>query len=300
MWTEGEILSGAAKPCKCCGGAADPFAVLDFSRTCEDRHAPPFPPSGEMVPYFRCRNCRFIFTDHFDAWSSEMMGSRIYNADYHLADPEFEEQRPNATAHDLAGWLRERRGELVGLDYGGGKGALAAAMRADGFDYDSYDPFFAENTSPKRRYDLVTSFEVMEHNPDPHVFLKELLSFLKSDGVVLISTALAPDDVTPDWWYIAPRNGHISIHSADSLRHLATRAGVQVLTIDSTHLFFRRARDPVARVLLSRDVYGLLWHASRQNARALAVASVAAIVVGRPWMALDPRHAARLLFGERK
>jgi SAM-dependent methyltransferase len=253
-----------------------------------------------MVPYVRCRNCRFIFTDHFDAWSSEMMGNRIYNADYHLADPEFDEQRPNATARDLAGWLRARRGGLVGLDYGGGKGTLAKAMRGEGFDYDSYDPFFADNPLPRRNYDLVTSFEVMEHNPDPHGFLRTLLSFAKPDGAVLISTALAPDDVAPDWWYIAPRNGHISIHSADSLHHLAARAGVHVLTIDATHLFFRRARDPVARTLLSRDVYGLLWHASRQNPRALAAASLAAVLVGHPWPALDPRHAARLLFGERK
>ena len=87
-------MTSPTKRCKCCSAAAIPFAKLDFSRTCEDRHAPPFAPSGEMVPYFHCQSCGFIFTDHFDAWSPGDMAERIYNADYHLADPEFTETRP--------------------------------------------------------------------------------------------------------------------------------------------------------------------------------------------------------------
>jgi hypothetical protein len=149
-----------------------------------------------------------------------------------------------------------------------------------------------------RRYDLVTSFEVLEHSPDPYGTLATLLSLLKPHGAVLVSTALQPPHVTSDWWYIAPRNGHISLQSTRSLQHLAKRLGVHVLTTDSTHLLFHRARDPVARALLGRDVFGLLWHASRQNVRALAGASLAAALVGHPLAALDPRHAARLLLGE--
>jgi len=263
-----------------------------------DRDGPPFAPSGELVPYVRCQKCGFIFTDYFDTWSPEKMAGRIYNADYYLADPEFTEKRPAETASHLAQWLERLRSRITALDYGGGNGMLAARMRESGFDYDSYDPFFAGDTLPTRRYDLVTSFEVVEHTADPVGNLSTLLSFVKPDGAVLISTALQPPDVTSDWWYIAPRNGHISIHSDRSLQHLARRMGVRVLTIDSTHLLFRRARDPVARTLLSRDVFSLLWHASRQNARALAAATVAAAQVGKPIAALDPRHAARLLLGE--
>jgi 2-polyprenyl-6-hydroxyphenyl methylase/3-demethylubiquinone-9 3-methyltransferase len=293
-------MVGTTKRCKCCGAATEPFAALDFSRSCEDRHAPPFAPSGELVPYVRCMNCGFIFTDYFDNWPPVRMAERIYNADYHLADPEFAEQRPAATAADLARWLAPLRSGIAALDYGGGNGTLAALMRRGGFDYDAYDPYFAGDPLPNRRYDLVTSFEVVEHTADPYGNLATLLSYTKPDGAVLVSTALQPAEVTSDWWYIAPRNGHISIHSARSLRHLAGRLGVRVLTIDSTHLLFRRARDPVARTLLRRDIFGLLWHASRQNAKALAAASIAAVQVGHPLAALDPRHAARLLLGERR
>jgi 2-polyprenyl-6-hydroxyphenyl methylase/3-demethylubiquinone-9 3-methyltransferase len=293
-------MTVATRRCKCCDAEAIPFAALDFSRTCEDRHAAPFPPSGEMVSYFRCQGCGFIFTDHFDAWSPDAMAQKIYNADYRYADPEFAETRPTSTAADLVRWLGGVRSDIAALDYGGGEGKLARLMRDNGFDYDSYDPFFADNALPARRYDLVTSFEVVEHSADPYGNLATLLSFTKPNGAVLVSTALQPPDVTGDWWYIAPRNGHISIHSARSLQHLARRLGVHVLTIDSTHLLYRRARDPVARALLKRDVFGLLWHASKQNARSLAKASLAAAQLGRPLAALDPRHPARLLLGERR
>lgn len=284
--------------CKCCDGATEPFAALDASRSCEDRRGPPFAPSGELVPYRRCLDCGFIFTGYFDAWPAPRMAEQIYNADYHLADPEFAETRPAKTAADLARWLAPLRSGIAALDYGGGNGTLAALMRRNGFDYDTYDPYFADSPLPTRRYDLVTSFEVVEHTADPYGNLATLLSFVKPSGAVLVSTALQPPAVTADWWYIAPRNGHISIHSARSLRHLARRLGVLVLTIDSTHLLYRRARDPIARTLLRRDVFGLLWHASRQDAKALLDASVAAVQVGRPLVALDPRHAARLLLGE--
>jgi SAM-dependent methyltransferase len=291
-------MTAATRRCKCCDAATEPFASLDFSRSCEDRNGPPFPPSGELVPYVRCLSCGFIFTDYFDDWSAAQMADRIYNADYYLADPDFAEKRPAGTAADLVKWLGGLRSDIAALDYGGGNGTLAAVMRENGFDYDSYDPYFAGDTLPTRRYDLVTSFEVVEHTPDPLGNLAALLALVKPDGAVLISTGLQPRQVTSDWWYIAPRNGHISIHSHLSLQHLARKLAVRVLTIDTTHLLFRRARDPVARALLRRDVFSLLWHASRQNARALAMASLTAAQVGRPIAALDPRHAARLLLGE--
>ena len=178
--------------CKCCGAATEPFASLDFSRTCEDRHAPPFAPSGELIPYYQCERCGFVFTDYLDGWPPEKMAARIYNADYHLADPDFEEHRPASTVTDLARWLDGLRSGIAALDYGGGKGTLATLMRTKGFDYDSYDPFFADSPLPTRRYDLVTSFEVVEHSPDPNGNLAMLLSFVAAG---LSSTTLyALDD----------------------------------------------------------------------------------------------------------
>lgn len=286
--------------CKCCSATTEYFASLDFSRSCEDSSVvQPFDPSGEMIPYRICPRCGFIFTRYFDDWSSQQMADRIYNEDYHLADPGFAEARPAGFAAALSKLLGNLRSSIAALDFGGGKGTLAALMQERGFDYDCFDPYFSDSPGPNRRFDLVTSFEVVEHSPDPIGSFVTMLSHAKPNGAILFSTNLQPRCVTSDWWYIAPRNGHISIHTARSLQFLAAQLGVRFLTLGNhVHLLYRHATDSVPRVLLRNDVFGFLWQASRQNLRALAFASRAAVQVGRPLMALDPRHAARLLLGE--
>jgi 2-polyprenyl-6-hydroxyphenyl methylase/3-demethylubiquinone-9 3-methyltransferase len=229
------------------------------------------------------------------------MRDRIYNADYPRADPGFAEARPAGFARALSGWLAPLKSRIASLDHGGGSGRLAALMRQAGFDYDTYDPYFAGSAAPRRRYDLVTSFEVVEHTPDPVATFTTMLSFLQPEGAVLFSTNLQPPLVTSDWWYIAPRNGHVSIYTARSLRALAARLGVGFLTLGThLHLLYRSAGDPVAGTLLRHDLFSVLWQASQQNARALAAATWTGLQLGRPFTALDPRHAARLLLGERK
>ena len=281
--------------CKCCGGRTRAFASLDFSRSCEDPVLPPFPPSGEMVPYVRCETCGFIFTSYFDAWTAEQMAERIYNADYHLADPDFAAKRPIGFAHFLMAMLASLRSSVSALDYGGGEGSMARTMRGNGFDFDAYDPFFSDQPAPSRRFDLVTSFEVVEHSPDPAGIFETMLSYLKSDGAILFSTALQPRYVTSAWSYIAPRNGHISIHTVLSLRSLASRFGMRFCSINHTHLLFRQATDPVARAILRYDVVDMLWRASRRDARSLLEASLAAAKVGYGLAAFNPRHFLRLL-----
>jgi 2-polyprenyl-6-hydroxyphenyl methylase/3-demethylubiquinone-9 3-methyltransferase len=46
----------------------------------------------------------------------------------------------------------------------------------------------------------------------------------------MFSTLMQPaniDAIKTNWWYIGPRNGHVSIYSEASLQHLATQAGYQ-------------------------------------------------------------------------
>jgi len=46
------------------------------------------------------------------------------------------------------------------------------------------------------------------------------------------------------WWYCAPRNGHISLHTNASLDHLADQADIAVGHFGTgTHLFYDRIPD---------------------------------------------------------
>ena len=296
------MISRTSGPaCKCCGGTTRLFGSIDASRSGQERYGPVFPASGELITYWRCLGCEFIFTDDFDSLSSAELGERIYNDDYIRADPDFAANRPNYFSGFLDELLAPLKHRIEAIDFGGGRGVLANLAREKGFDcYDSYDPYFGDQSRPVRQYDLVTAFEVVEHSRDPLGTFREMRSLLKPSGAVLFSTSIQPKGVDPGWWYIAPRNGHVSIHSDRSLRTLANRLGMHCLSIlDYLHLLYPTSGSWVARFIAGPRASAALRVASLRSGAALASTSMQLVKLGRVRPCLDPRHVARLLFGVR-
>jgi len=284
-------------PCKCCGDTVKPAFDLDFNRSCEDRKAPIFPPSGEIVAYSRCEGCGFVFTTHFDELTTAEMAAKIYNDDYILVDPEFQSVRPRLTAAQLARTPPDARGTISVLDFGGGRGELARLLREQGFQHaDSYDPFFGGSSIPERHYDLVTAFEVFEHTTDPIGTAAQAASFLAPGGFLLFSTLVQPRTALPDWWYIAPRNGHISIHTRQSLRAIATDLKLHYIPIDaSLHIFHRAANRSKLAAVVGPLLIGTMYGASRDGPIEFLRVVTQLIRLGHIRAALNARHAARML-----
>lgn len=244
---------------------------------------------------------RFVFTVDFDPLSSTELAEQIYNADYIRADPDFAGEGPTAYANFLDELLSPVRHRIEAIDFGGGDGLLPSLARERGFTcYDTYDPFFDNQSWPTRRYDLVTAFEVVEHSRDPLGTFREMQSLLEPGGAVVFSTLVQPKGVNSGWWYIAPRNGHFSIHTNRSLWALAGRLGMHCLSVfDSLHMLYPSSGSWVARFIASRRTRSALRWASLRNAAALASTSVQLVRLGCVRPCLDPRHLARLLLGER-
>jgi hypothetical protein len=120
--------------------------------------------------------------------------------------------------------------EIRILDYGSGSGVFERALRSQGFDVTSYDPF-SHPSRPEGKFELITCFEVMEHAPDPIRLLDDMVSLKTDDGAIVFSTGVQPVDIETlraRWWYIAPRNGHVSIFSEESLSILANKRGLNL------------------------------------------------------------------------
>lgn len=219
--------------CKICAAPTDLYDVVDLAKTCDLVSAYPRGLTGTPVYYRRCRECAFIFTSHFDAYT-DAQWREVYNADYDVIDPDYALRRPVRNARFIEILLHHRRNSIIGLDFGGGNGVTADVLRRRGWAFDSHDPFGKSQMRPsfQKQYNVTTAFEVFEHVPDPVRTLEYILAKMTEHlPLVIIGTAASDkgvDDVRRlSWWYASPRNGHISLFSKRSLAALASRFGMQ-------------------------------------------------------------------------
>ncbi len=228
--------------CKVCGTESPLDCVVDFSKNCEELRGLHLPLAGRAVFYHRCPACGLRFTCAFDDWSPDSFRYAIYNEEYARVDPDFRDSRPRHNAGGIVAIAR-RPGVRRVLDYGGGNGMLAAILRESGIAAESWDPLEDRTQPPERGvFDLVTAFEVFEHTPTPVETCAEALSFLRPEGAMIFSTlcldTLAARDAA--CWYIAPRNGHVTLHTRRSLETLFAPHGLRVHHFtDVAHAAFR-------------------------------------------------------------
>jgi SAM-dependent methyltransferase len=238
-------VAATPTPCKICGAPAPLYGVVDFHRSCATAGSVRLPLSGIPVYYRRCATCSFLFTDAFDDWSHAEFKTHIYNDGYTEIDPDYVDFRPRANAGALERLFDAHKAQIRVLDYGGGNDVLCSALRGAGYPAAvTYDPFtgdFAQR--PQGTFDLVTCFETLEHMPDPMAGIAAILESLAEPGLVMFSTLLQPrdfDGMGLDWWYVGPRNGHVSMFSRNALVLAWRSHGFKTASFnDNMHFAFR-------------------------------------------------------------
>lgn len=244
------VLNGYAGErvrCPVCGGDCAVQDVVDFSKSCEELRGRFLAPSGIPVYYYWCGDCRFCHAPWMAGWSHAQFSERIYNSDYALVDPDYLDARPRANAQSLLATFGKAGKTIRHLDYGGGAGLMSRLLGEAGWHSSSYDPFVQKAVDPASlgRFDLITVYEVFEHVPDPVALVATLASLLSSDGIVLFSTVLNDSQIVAgqrlQWWYAAPRNGHISLYSGKSLAVLGATQDFGFASFsDGFHMYYRQ------------------------------------------------------------
>jgi hypothetical protein len=244
-----------ATPCKICQQPAPLFGVVDFNRNCLIPNGVKLPLTGTPVYFRRCGACGFLFTDAFDDWSQDDFKANIYNDEYIQVDPGYVLTRPRDNAGVVNQIFGAHKAALRVLDYGGGNDVLCTELRAAGFPLaTTYDPFVPEFAKPPDgKFNLVTCFETLEHMPDPVKGIGAIVEYLADPGLVLFSTLLQPQDfdaLAMQWWYIGPRNGHVSIFSRGAQAKAWQLYGCQTRSFnDNVHIAFRNLPDFARRFL---------------------------------------------------
>ena len=236
----------ASPLCPVCQSSSTLYDVVDFNKSCEEPRGKYLPVLGAPIYYAICDQCELLFAADMIGWSDEQYRALVYNDDYVQIDPDYVSKRPLANADYLQGAFQSVRGQIRHLDYGGGNGALSEALRAQGWDSTSFDPFYDDRAAQPSlgRFNMITAFEVFEHVPDPKVLIADLQGLLADDGIVLFSTLVSDGQIRRPgrltWWYASPRNGHICIYSTRALKSLAAQGGFKVQTFNpSTHMYYR-------------------------------------------------------------
>ena len=219
------------RPCPICDALSAPLDVVDFNKSCAESRGIYLPLTGIPIYYSLCDKCGFCFAPEMYEWTLDEFEQRVYNDQYVDVDPDYVHKRPSLSAGALVEMFGKSGMGISHLDYGGGHGLLSDLMRDSGWKSASYDPFVdrAMRVDQLGKYDLITAFEVFEHVPDVKRLANELSMLLVPEGIVLFSTLLSDGHIQRQqrlsWWYASPRNGHISLFSANSLQTFAAGAG---------------------------------------------------------------------------
>jgi hypothetical protein len=142
------------------------------------------------------------------------------------------------------------------LDFGSGgdPGPTGLALQDRGFRVFSYDPYRSDSTElPDGCFDIIVAIEVFEHCHDLVALSQFMRDRLCREGLIWIQTMLHPHP-TPNnvlrSWYIAPRNGHISIFSLPSLTALFRRVGINVVVTTEGVFAFKRLPTMKSRIFM--------------------------------------------------
>jgi 2-polyprenyl-3-methyl-5-hydroxy-6-metoxy-1,4-benzoquinol methylase len=119
--------------------------------------------------------------------------------------------------------LERLKPEQKGLDFGCGPGpALSEMMKEAGYDMEVYDPFYFNNPVVlDKKYDFITSTEVVEHLQNPGEVFSGLFNMLKPGSYLGLMTKLVLNfEAFKNWHYIHDLT-HICFYSPETFHHLA-------------------------------------------------------------------------------
>lgn len=243
--------------CPICKGKSLAHDVVDFNKSCIEKDNKYLVKSLIPIYYFLCEKCNFCYAPTFKKWSKKDFEKYIYNKDYIKVDPDYENNRPFYNSKLLINTFKNNYKNIKHLDYGGGNKTLSKFLQEKNWSTKSYDKFVDINTNIQKlgKFNLITLFEVFEHVVDIDELMNDLSLLIEDDGLIIFSTLLSDKNIKKNsrlqWWYAAPRNGHISLFSKKSLYVLASKYNFKIAHNNSNiHFLYKDINSTIVKTVL--------------------------------------------------
>lgn len=174
--------------------------------------------------YYQCSSCRMLYCDPID--QTDMVGG-----EHEIGRNESQNSLRITRINEMT--LGAKKDSINILDFGAGHGYFVRDLINAGYKnvtaYDAYNEEFSM-LPEKNKYHIVTMTEVIEHIPSPFLELDVINRSLLDGGILTVETSfvnVADEDGIPldDFFYIAPQNGHSTIHSHHSMDLLMMQKG---------------------------------------------------------------------------
>ena len=193
-------------------------------RLCESEKTTLFHTS-ENREYHHCKECDLVYVPTKFYIPKDEEFKKYQNHQNSLQDQGYCDFL-NRLLDPLSHYLQEGAN---GLDFGSGPGpTLSKLMEQRGFRMDIYDIFFADNKEVfEKRYDFITSTEVIEHLHHPLQEIERLWGMLGKGGVLGLMTAFRVEDFKS--WYYKRDLTHINFFSPKTFEWLAEYLGGELV-----------------------------------------------------------------------
>ena len=186
--------------------------------------------------YFRCTRCLGVFVDKNELPSMDAEKQRY---ELHGDDANDDGYRKFVSPIPLA-IEKDFTSKDKGLDFGAGTSAIISTiLKEKKYNIKDYDPFF--HIYPellKKKYDYISSCEVVEHFYTPYKEFALLKSMLEKKGKLYLMTELYNEGIDFASWYYKNDSTHVFFYSKETFEWIQKEFEFSKISINKRLVIF--------------------------------------------------------------
>lgn len=180
--------------------------------------------------YFKCSCCKAIFKSS-NLHLKDEKEKAIYDKHVNIST---DIRYQNFLAPITNSVLKDFDKNNCGLDFGCGKdSAIIKVLKDNGYKIDGYDIFYKDDRDLlNKKYDFITSSEVIEHFQNPKKEFELLLSMLKENGALYLMTEIYNEKIDFKKWYYKGDPTHIFFYQKETFEWIQKEYNFKKLMIE--------------------------------------------------------------------